>query len=51
MSKVQKKFYLVKSLAEDIKKQAKVQGLSESVYVQEAMKEKVKKDSKGDNNE
>lgn len=46
MKKVQKKFYLLPSVADAIKKQAEMQGVSESVYVQEAMKRKTKQDEK-----
>ena len=46
MEKVQKKFYLPREVAEDIKEQAKAKGVPESYYVQEAVKKQIKRDKK-----
>lgn len=48
MKKIQKKFYLLPDVAEAIKEQAEKQGVSESVYVQQAMKLKTDRDKKNE---
>ena len=46
MKKKQKKFYLPPEVAKGIEEEAEKQGMSESMYVSEAMKLKLKRDKR-----